>query len=74
MEITLSELEEVINYWRMLRPSIGEERCLSPEVNALATNYALMIFYGLKSMSLDQMDPFCIELIRAWHTQRLSRE
>ncbi len=44
MDITLTELEEAINYWRSLRPSAGEERALSPEVNALATVYALMIF------------------------------
>lgn len=40
MDISLTELEEAINYWRTLRPSVGEERALSPEVNALAAIYA----------------------------------
>ncbi|RYE71107.1 MAG: DUF3717 domain-containing protein, partial [Oxalobacteraceae bacterium] len=30
-DITLSDLEQAINYWRGLRPSRGEERALSPE-------------------------------------------
>ena len=34
-DITLSDLEQAINYWRGLRPSRGEERALSPEVNQL---------------------------------------
>ena len=37
MDITLTDLEQAINHWRALRPSRGEERALSSEVNALAT-------------------------------------
>ena len=33
MNLTLSELEQAINYWRRMRPSQGEERALSTEVN-----------------------------------------
>jgi len=44
MDITLPELEQAINYWRRQRPATGEECALSPEVDVLATVYALMIF------------------------------
>lgn len=69
MEITLPELEQAINYWRTLRPSIGEERALSPEVNGLAKLYALMIFNHQKSTSFDTIDPACRQLIDAWRKQ-----
>ena len=44
MEITLNELEEAINYWRIRCPARGEQCALSAEVNTLATVYATMIF------------------------------
>jgi hypothetical protein len=66
MDITLPELEDAINYWRALRPSIGEERALSPEVNVLATTYALMIFHGVKSMPLDALDHAARQLVDSW--------
>lgn len=69
MDITLAELEEVINYWRSLRPSIGEERALSPEVNALANLYAMMIFNRVATIGSDAIDPVCTQLIDAWRKQ-----
>jgi Protein of unknown function (DUF3717) len=71
MEITLTELEDAINYWRALRPSRGEERALSPEVNALATVYATMIVNHLKSMPLDSIDPVAVKLLEAWRKGRV---
>ena len=38
-----SQLEQAINYWRNLSPSVGDESRLCPEAAALATPYALMI-------------------------------
>lgn len=70
MEVTLPELEEAINYWRTLRPSQGEEHALSPEVNTLATVYALMIFNRHKSMTIDTLDPAPRQLLETWRTQR----
>jgi len=52
MDVTLTELEEAINYWRRMRPATGEERALSPEVNALADAYALMIFERARVLPL----------------------
>jgi hypothetical protein len=70
MEITLTELEDAINYWRSLRPSIGEERALSPEVDTLASLYATMIFHRLKTMPLDTVDDKAKQLLGSWRAQR----
>jgi hypothetical protein len=66
MDITLPELEQAINYWRSLRPSTGEERALSPEVNALATVYAMMIFHQAKSVPMDALEPAARQLVESW--------
>ena len=70
MNISLPELEEAINYWRLQRPAIGEECALSPEVNSLASVYALMIFNRLGSVSLEAIDVASQQLITVWQTQR----
>lgn len=69
MDITLPELEQAINYWRSLRPSQGEERALSPEVNTLATVYALMIFNQAKTVSFESLDPAVQQLLNSWRRQ-----
>lgn len=71
MEITLTELEDAINYWRSLRPSMGEERALSPEVDTLASVYATMIFHRLKAIELDRIDDRAKQLLGAWRAQRV---
>ena len=70
-DITLSELEQAINYWRGLRPSRGEERALSPEVNQLAEVYALMIYERLRSVPRARVDAGALGLIEAWRETRL---
>jgi hypothetical protein len=70
MDITLTELEQAINYWRSQRPSAGEERALSPEVNELATIYALMIFNRVKTLPLDAMEQAPRQLIETWRKER----
>lgn len=69
MNISLPELEEAINYWRLQRPAIGEECALSPEVNSLASVYALMIFNRLSSVSLEAIDVASQQLIAVWQKQ-----
>jgi len=66
MDLTLTELEQAINYWRALRPSTGEECALSPEVNALATVYAVMIHQHATSVPLDTLPPTVRPLLDAW--------
>jgi hypothetical protein len=70
MDITLTELEQAINYWRSQRPSAGEERALSPEVNELATVYALMIFNQVKALPLDAMEQAPRQLIETWRKEQ----
>jgi hypothetical protein len=70
-DITLTELEQAINYWRGLRPSRGEERALSPEVNQLAEVYALMIYERLRSLPRARVDSGALGLIDAWRGQRV---
>lgn len=69
MDITLYELEQAINYWRAIRPSTGEECALSPEVNALADVYAMMIYTGSKSVPLADLDQAVQQLLDAWRKQ-----
>ncbi|HTH44231.1 MAG TPA: DUF3717 domain-containing protein [Oxalicibacterium sp.] len=69
MEITLSELEDAINYWRARRPSSGEERALSPEVDVLAKWYALMIFHHAGTLPADALDPAAAQLIETWRSR-----
>lgn len=66
MDLTLTELEEVINYWRNMRPSTGEERALSTEVNTLANVYALMIFEQRKSLPTASLDSHARQLLEDW--------
>lgn len=70
IDVTLNELEHAINYWRALRPSTGEERALSPEVNVLARSYALMIFNGLRSAPRTSLDQITLQLLEAAQTPR----
>lgn len=66
MDLTLTELESAINFWRRVRPSVGEERALSPEVNALADTYALMIFDRARTRPLSSLGEETLSLIEAW--------
>ena len=63
---TLNELEEAINYWRVLRPSTGDAYALSREVNVLANVYAALIISGQKSIAHDAIDPAATELLTLW--------
>ena len=69
MDLTLAELEQAINYWRALRPSTGEERALSPEVNALATVYAMMIFQHARTVPFESLPNAVHQMIEYWRRQ-----
>ena len=69
MELKLNELEQAINHWRAIRPSQGEECALSPEVNTLATVYAIMIFNKAKSIPLDALNASARQLVEEWRRQ-----
>lgn len=57
MELSVQELEAAINYWRDRRPARGNEYALSPEVNLLATVYAMMIYRGEVAIDRDVLEP-----------------
>lgn len=69
-EITITELERAINYWRTQRPSVGEESALSPEVDLLASIYALMIFNRTKSLPLEKVDAASLQLLEVWRNNK----
>ena len=70
MDISLTDIEDAINYWRNRRPSTGEERALSPEVNTLATLYAIMIVRHSKALPIDEIDAASRQLIDHWRAHR----
>lgn len=70
MDITLTDLEEAINYWRTQKPSTGEERALSPEVNTLAKVYAVMIYEQQRTMTRERLSPEAAHLLDAWRATR----
>jgi hypothetical protein len=74
MDISLTELEEAINYWRRQRPATGEECALSPEVNALAGIYATMIFERIAALPLETVDSGARQLLALWQQQRAAAD
>lgn len=50
MEISLTDLEQAINFWRNRYPSTGKEQRLCTQANALATPYAEMIMDKRKQL------------------------
>ena len=68
--ILLTDLEAAINYWRQQRPATGEECALSPEVNALANVYALMIIDHLHEIAPTAIGKEALQLFDAWHATR----
>jgi hypothetical protein len=66
MKLTLQELEEAINFWRLQRPARGNEYALSREVNILARVYALMIFNHAPSIDTCTLDASARGLLESW--------
>ncbi|MBP0598928.1 DUF3717 domain-containing protein [Herbaspirillum sp. LeCh32-8] len=64
--LSLTQLEEIINYWRQQRPATGEECSLSPEVNVLAGLYAMMIYERRHELALEHLDTQARQLVESW--------
>ena len=71
MNTSLTELEEAINYWRVLRPSTGDAYALSAEVNVLANVYAMLIISGEKNIPHDAIDPAACDLLALWRERSI---
>jgi len=68
--LSITDLEEAINYWRLQRPATGEECSLSPEVNALAGLYAMMIFERRNEVTVEALEADARQLVQAWRATR----
>jgi hypothetical protein len=66
MDLGVQELEAAINYWRERRPARGNEFALAPEVNLLATIYALMIFRRATTLNTGTLSGDAQQLLHSW--------
>lgn len=56
-DITITELESAINYWRQRSPSTGDELALCPEASSLSHTYALMIYSRRQAIAETELAP-----------------
>ena len=71
-DITLTDLESAINFWRQQSPSVGDEMRLCPEAYSLATPYAFMILKKRQSLAVADLDPTAQAAIEYWRAKRAS--
>ena len=71
-DITLTDLESAINFWRQQSPSVGDELRLCPEASSLATPYAFMILKKRQSLAVADLDPTAQAAIEYWRANRAS--
>ncbi len=64
-DISITELEAAINFWRDRSPSSGDELALCQEASALSRPYALLIVQRQNVFSPDRLDP---EARTAWES------
>ena len=67
-EISITELEAAINYWRQISPSEGEEMRLAKAAAALAVPYAMMIMTHRQSLSMDWLGNDARHAIDQWRS------
>lgn len=67
-EISLTELEEAINFWRRTRPSKGEALMLCQEASALAEPYAMLIMTRRPSVKITDLKESAQKAIADWRT------
>ncbi|POR49742.1 uncharacterized protein DUF3717 [Paraburkholderia eburnea] len=56
-DISITELEAAINFWRDRSPSSGDELALCQEASALSRPYALLIVQRRNVFSPERLDP-----------------
>jgi hypothetical protein len=64
--ISITHLEEAINYWRNRIPATGEEGRLCPQAAALAAPYALMIVAGRRDIPAAQLQGEALAAFEQW--------
>jgi hypothetical protein len=55
-DISITELEAAINFWRNRSPSSGDELTLCKEASALSKPYALLIVQRQNAISPERLD------------------
>ena len=66
-QISITEIEAAINYWRQAHPAQGEELKLHGAVAALAEPYAMLIMTRRAHVEFDRLDAQAQEAIQQWH-------
>ncbi|HTJ94249.1 MAG TPA: DUF3717 domain-containing protein [Pararobbsia sp.] len=64
-DISITELEAAINFWRTRSPSHGDEMTLGSEASALSKPYARMIVQRRNFIDLTELDKAAID---AWQS------
>ncbi|MBN9478505.1 MAG: hypothetical protein ABS43_23950 [Bordetella sp. SCN 67-23] len=70
MDITLTELEDAINFWRARKPSTSEACVLCVEAAALAEPYAAMIMNHQSARDEAAMPEAARAALSAWRQAR----
>jgi len=65
-QISITQIEAAINYWRQTHPAQGEELKLHGAVAALAEPYAMLIMTGRGQVEFDRLDAQAQEAIQQW--------
>lgn len=65
-DITITELEAAINYWRSRSPASGDELSLCKEASALSRPYALMIVQRQEKLSAATLEPIALAAWQAY--------
>lgn len=65
-QISITEIEAAINFWRVTHPSVGEELKLNGSAAALAEPYAMLIMTGRDELAVDQLDATAQVAIEQW--------
>lgn len=67
-DISITELEAAINFWRNRSPSQGDEMSLGFEASALSKPYAQMIVQRRNFIDLTELDKAAIDAWQAFRT------
>jgi hypothetical protein len=73
-DISITELEAAINFWRNRSPSHGDEMTLGFEANALSKPYAQMIVQRRNFIDLTELDKAAIDAWQSFTALSSTRE
>jgi hypothetical protein len=65
-DVSLTQLEAAINWWKQAHPADAHSCALAPPVAALAKPYALMVWQHQHSMAQEQLSDAAQQALAAW--------